>query len=260
MAIRRSTRGASLSIADSSIMPRGYGLASLVEVVILSWGWRRRAIAFVSGAIGALALPPFSAFALIAAPLTIAVWLIDGAHNRGESRPLIGSLRAAFGAGWWMGFGYFLAGLWWVGSAFLVEADKFAWALPLGVVALPAVLAVFPAVGFAIARALWSPGPARIFALAFGLGFTLWARGLLFTGFPWNDLGMSLGSNLPLAQIASLVGLHGLTFLTIAIFAAPATLWRVGEGRLNFAPAGLAALALALIAAFGAFRLAAPAS
>ena len=249
-----------MSLADSSVMPRANVLASLVEGVILSWGWRRRAIAFVSGAVGALALPPFSLFALIALPLTIAVWLIDGAQDRGSGRPLIASMRAAFGAGWWMGFGYFLAGLWWVGAAFLVEADKFAWALPLGVVALPAVLAVFPAVGFAIARALWSPGPARIFALAFGLGLAEWARGLLFTGFPWNDLGMALGSNLALAQIASLVGLHGLTFLTIAIFAAPATLWRVGEGRLNLAPAGLAALALALIAAFGAFRLAAPAS
>ena len=248
-----------MSLADSSVMPRANVLASLVEGVILSWGWRRRAIAFVSGAVGALALPPFSLFALIALPLTIAVWLIDGAQDRGP-RPLIASMRAAFGAGWWMGFGYFLAGLWWVGAAFLVEADKFAWALPLGVVALPAVLAVFPAVGFAIARALWSPGPARIFALAFGLGLTEWARGLLFTGFPWNDLGMALGSNLTLAQIASLVGLHGLTFLTVAIFATPATLWRVGEGRLNLAPAGLAALALALIAAFGAFRLAAPAS
>jgi apolipoprotein N-acyltransferase len=107
---------------------------------------------------------------------------------------------------------------------------------------------------------LWSPGPARVFALAFGLGLTEWARGLVFTGFPWNDLGMALGSNLVLAQIASVVGLHGLTFLTIAIFAAPATLWRVGEGRLDLAPAGLAVLALALIAAFGAFRLAAPAS
>lgn len=249
-----------MSLADSSVMPRANVLASLVEGVILSWGWRRRAIAFISGAVGALALPPFSLFALIALPLTVAVWLIDGAQDRGSGRPLIASMRAAFGAGWWMGFGYFLAGLWWVGAAFLVEADKFAWALPLGVVALPAVLAVFPAVGFAIARALWSPGPSRVFALAFGLGLTEWARGLLFTGFPWNDLGMALGSNLALAQIASLIGLHGLTFLTIAIFAAPATLWRVGEGRLNLAPAGLAALALALIGAFGAFRLAAPAS
>ena len=252
--------GCSLSLAGSTAMPRVNVLGSLVEGVILSWGWRRRAIAFVSGAAGALALPPFSLFVFIAAPLTIAVWLIDGAQDRGSGRPLIGSMRAAFGAGWWMGFGYFLAGLWWVGAAFLVEADKFAWALPLGVVALPAVLALFPAAGFAIARALWSAGPARVFALAFGLGLAEWARGLVFTGFPWNDLGMALGSNLALAQVASLVGLHGLTFLTIAIFAAPATLWRVGEGRLNLAPAGLAALGLVLIAAFGAFRLAAPAS
>src|SRR5271166_6440194 len=190
--IRRSTWDGSLSLADSSVMPRANVLASLVEGVILSWGWRRRAIAFVSGAVGALALPPFSLFPLIAAPLTIAVWLIDGAHDRGERRPLIASLRAAFGAGWWMGFGYFVAGLWWVGSAFLVEADRFAWALPLEIVALPAALAFFPAAGFVAARLLWSPGPARIFALAFGLGLAEWARGLLFTGFPWNDLGMAL--------------------------------------------------------------------
>ena len=176
------------------VMPRANVLASLIEGVILSWGWRRRAIAFISGAVGALALPPFSLFVLIAVPLTIAVWLIDGAQDRASGRPLIASLRAAFGAGWWMGFGYFLAGLWWVGSAFLVEADKFAWALPLAVVALPAALAVFPAAGFALARLLWSPGPcARFSRSRSGLALAEWARGLLFTGFPWNDLGMALG-------------------------------------------------------------------
>jgi len=249
-----------LSVADSTILPRPNAAAALIEGIILSWGWRRRAIAFVSGAAGALALPPLSLFPLIAVPLTIAVWLIDGAQDHRRGRRLSASLKAAFGAGWWMGFGYFLAGLWWVGSALLVEADKFAWALPLAVVALPAVLAVFPAAGFALARLLWSPGPARVFALAFGLGVAEWARGLLFTGFPWNDLGMALGVNLTLAQTASLVGLHGLTFLTVAIFAAPATLWRVSESRLNLTPTVVAALALALIAAFGAFRLMAPPS
>jgi apolipoprotein N-acyltransferase len=249
-----------LSVADSAMMPRANLLASLIEGVILSWGWKRRAIAFVSGAAGALALPPLSLFPLIAVSLTIAVWLIDGAQDRESGRPLADSLRAAFGAGWWMGFGYFLAGLWWVGSALLVEADKFAWALPLAVVALPAVLAFFPAAGFALARLLWSPGPLRVFALAVGLGVAEWARGLLFTGFPWNDLGMALGVNLTLAQTASLVGLHGLTFLTIAIFAAPATLWRVSESRLNLKPTAVALVALALIAAFGAFRLMTPAS
>jgi apolipoprotein N-acyltransferase len=241
-------------------MPRVNGLPSLIEGIILSWGWRRRAIAFVSGAVGALALPPLSLFPLIAVPLTTAVWLIDGAQDRGSGRPLTASLSAAFGAGWWVGFGYFLSSLWWVGSALLVEADKFAWALPLAVVAMPAALAVFPAAGFALARLVWSPGPLRIFALAFGLGVAEWARGLLFTGFPWNDLGMALGVNLALAQTASLVGLHGLAFLTIAIFATPATLWRVSENRLNLTPSVVAVLALALIAAFGALRLTAPAS
>jgi apolipoprotein N-acyltransferase len=253
-------RGDSLSVADSTMLPRANGPSSLIEGVILSWGWRRRAIAFIAGAAGALALPPFSIFVLIAVPLTVAVWLIDGAQDRGSRRPFVASLRAAFGAGWWMGFGYFLAGLWWVGSALLVEADKFAWALPLAVVALPAALAVFPGVGFALARLLWSPGPWRIFALAIGLGVAEWARGLLFTGFPWNDLGMALGVNLALAQTASLVGLHGLTFLTIVIFAAPATLWRVSDGRFDPAPTIVAALALVLMAAFGELRLMAPAS
>ena len=249
-----------MSLADSPAVPRANVLGSFAEGVILSWGWRRRAIAFCAGAAGALALPPFSLFALMVVPMTVAIWLIDGAYDRGGGRAFMASLRAAFGAGWWMGFGYFVAGLWWVGAAFLVEADKFAWALPLGVVALPAGLAVFPAIGFAIARALWSPGPLRILAFAFGLGVSEWARGLLFTGFPWNDLGMSLGANLMLAQVASVIGLHGLTFLAIAIFAAPATLWRIGEARFNVAPTTLAALTLALMAAFGEMRLSAPAS
>lgn len=260
MAIRPMRKGDSLSVADSAVIPRANGLASLIERIILSWGWRRRAIAFISGAAGALALPPLSLFALMAVPLTISVWLIDGAQDRAPGRSLSASPSAAFGAGWWMGFGYFIAGLWWVGSALLVDAGKFAWALPLAVVALPAALAVFPAAGFALARLFWSPGPLRIFALAFGLGMAEWARGLLFTGFPWNDVGMALGVNLALAQTASLVGLHGLTFLTIAIFAAPATLWRVSESRLNLTPTIVAALALVLMATFGGLRLMSPPS
>jgi apolipoprotein N-acyltransferase len=71
---------------------------------------------------------------------------------------------------------------------------------------------------------------------------------------------MAMGVNLALAQTASLVGLHGLTFLTIATFAAPATLLRVSESRFDPAPTIVAALALVLIAAFGEFRLMAPES
>ncbi len=231
--------------------------ATLPANVILSWGWRRRAIAFLSGAIGAFALPPFGLFFLMAVPMTVAVWLIDGSQAGGSAA--FARLKAAFGAGWWFGFGYFLVGLWWVGAACLVDGDKFLWALPFGVLVLPAGLAFFPAFGLALAALLWSSGPRRVLALAFGLGLSEWARGLLFTGFPWNDIGMALGSNLTLAQIASAVGLHGLAFIAIAIFAAPATLWRA-EGGVAPEPTIVAVLALLAIVAFGAYRLSAPAS
>ena len=235
------------------------GLRALGQSVILAWDWRRRAIAFVAGAVGVLALPPFDFFPAIVAPMTAAVWLIDGSavvDARGRSRGR--SMRSAFAVGWWWGFGYFVAGLWWLGAAFLVEADKFAWALPLGVLALPAGLAFFPALGFALARLLWSPGPARILALAAGLAASEWLRAVALTGFPWNEYGMALGQNLVLAQVASIVGLHGLTILTIAIFAAPATLADEPGGRWFSSPivAGLAALGL--LVAFGAYRLSAP--
>jgi apolipoprotein N-acyltransferase len=71
---------------------------------------------------------------------------------------------------------------------------------------------------------------------------------------------MCLGGNLALAQIASIVGVHGLTFIAIAIFAAPATLWRFNASRFALAPAVVAAAALLLIAGFGEYRLTAPPS
>jgi apolipoprotein N-acyltransferase len=233
--------------------------AGLAQAVILSWGWRRRAIAFVGGAAGALAMPPVDFAPALIIPMTLAVWLIDGAVDRAEGGGLAwASLRAAFGAGWWLGFGYFVAGLWWVGSAFLVDADKFAWALPFGVLGLPAVLAIFPALGCALARLIWRPDAWRILSLAVGLGASEWLRCVVLTGFPWNELGMALGVNLELAQVASIVGLHGLTLLAVAIFAAPATLWT--EARRRWPPTAIAAVALAAIFAFGVWRVSAPAS
>ncbi len=251
----------SLSLLDSAPLPREGAFRLFAQSVILAWGWPRRALAFFGGALGALAMPPLSFALALVAPLALAVWLIDGSVDRGlRETTRWASLRAAFGAGWWWGFGYFTASLWWLGSAFLVEPDKFAWALPLGVLGLPAALAFFPAVGFALARLLWLPGAARVLALAVGLGASEWLRCVAFTGFPWNEIGMALGQNVVSAQIASIVGLHGLTLAAVAIFAAPATLWTESEARRRWAPTILAALALVAIFGFGAYRLDAPAS
>lgn len=235
-------------------------MISVAERVILAEGWRRRAVAFVAGALGALAMAPFDLFPALLAPMVVGVWLLDGASETAGARRgalSFAALRAAFGAGWWLGFGYFLAGLWWLGAAFLVEADKFAWALPLGVVGLPIILAIFTGAGFTLARVLWRPGSGRVLIFAAALTASELARGLLFTGFPWNVWGMALGGNLVLAQAGSLVGLYGLTLLAVAIFASPATLADPTESapRRWSRAMTVATLALAALAAFGGLRL-----
>lgn len=219
----------------------------------LSRGWRRLAAAFLAGALGALAMPPFGVLPALVVSLALAVWLTDGAAATRTG--LVRALGACFLVGWAWGFGYLTAGLWWLGSAFLVEADEFAWALPLGVVGLPAVLALFYGAGFAAARLVWSRGAGRIAALAFGLAGAEWLRGHLITGFPWNTLGMALGQNLWLMQAAAFIGLYGLTLFAVLICAAPATLATGTHPRGRYGPSAAAAITLAALALWGAERV-----
>lgn len=198
-------------------------------------------------------MPPFGFLPALALSLVPAVLLMDGTAKDGPSR--WAHVKAAAFIGWFWGFGYFVAGLWWLGAAFLVEADQFAWALPFGVLGLPAVLAFFPAFGFVLARLLWLPDASRVFALSFGLTVSEVMRGHLFTGFPWNSPGMALGQNLWLMQNASLVGLYGLTFMAVAICAAPALLLTGRTRRERLMSPALALLVLGIMAGFGLWRI-----
>ena len=119
--------------------------------IVLLWGWRRRAAAFAAGALAVLAQPPFDFFAACFISFPVLVWLLDGAAGDG-GRGFPARLTAFFATGWWFGFGYFLAGLWWIGAALLVEADAHAWAMPFAVLGLPAVLALFFGLACALAE------------------------------------------------------------------------------------------------------------
>lgn len=224
---------------------------SFVNSIVLAWGWPRAAIAFVAGAVSALAMAPIHLWPVLFVTFPMVVWLIDGAAA-GRFK----GVTAAAMAGWWFGFGYFLAGLYWIGAAFLVDAKTFGWLLPFAVILMPAGLALFTAAGFALARFLWRPGAMRIVALAVALTVTEWLRGHVLTGFPWNAFGYALTGPLTLAQSASLVGLWGLTFIAIAVFASPAALMdEESETRRRWLPLTASALVLVLMTAFGALRL-----
>ncbi|WP_370675883.1 apolipoprotein N-acyltransferase [Pleomorphomonas sp. PLEO] len=179
--------------------------------------------AFAAGALSALALSPIYAGPILFLTLPALVLLIDGAVVAGPRG--VRRLRPAAVTGWWFGFGYFLAGLHWVGMAFLAEGrSELVPLMPFAVAGLAAGLALFTAFGALIARLLWSDGPTRIFALAVGLGASEWLRGHVLTGFPWNLLGQAVAFTDLTAQGASVVGIYGLTFAGIAVFAAPVLL------------------------------------
>jgi apolipoprotein N-acyltransferase len=222
-----------------------------VHPIILSWGWRRALIAFAAGAISTLALAPFSVWPIMALTFPVLVLLLDGA-GKGSA----GVLAAAV-VGWWFGFGYFLAGLYWVGYAFLVDAKTFGWLLPVAVTALPAGLAIFTAFGAVLARLLWTPGPTRLITLAVALTIAEWLRGHVLTGFPWNSFGYALTSPLALGQSASLVGLWGLTALAVLLFSTPALLAdHRRDTRHPWLALSAAAAVLIAMAVFGTVRLA----
>ncbi|WP_246662169.1 apolipoprotein N-acyltransferase [Prosthecodimorpha hirschii] len=235
---------------------RGPGRAGPVERIagslVLAWGWRRALAAGLAGGLAALSQAPIHAFPVLWIALPVLVFLLDGAVETADGGRS-GRWRAAFGIGWCFGAGYFLAGLWWIGSAFLVDPLRFGWLLPIALAALSAGLGLFTGLGTLIARLLWTDGPARILALAVGLWISEYLRGHILTGFPWNALGYGLAANDTLMQAASLVGLDGMTLLAGLIFAAPAA--AVGRGRAGLATAAAGLALFAAVAGFGVWRL-----
>ncbi|WP_334176499.1 apolipoprotein N-acyltransferase [Pseudoxanthobacter sp.] len=229
------------------------GLDRLAARLAALTGLRRLGAAFAGGALCALAMPPFGFFPALLVSLPVLVFLIDGA-SRLPSRGA--RLKSAAAAGWAWGFGAFLAGLWWIGAAFLVDAEAYGWVMPAAVAGLPAGLGLFPALASAAAVLMWRRGTVRIAVLAACLAGSEWLRGHVATGFPWNDLGYALTSGPLLMQSASAIGVSGLGLVAALAGAAPAAAF----GPLGRRPGGLGfvaamALVLAGLAVFGAVRL-----
>jgi len=196
-------------------------MEALAYRVMLLSGAGRAAVAFLAGALAVGALAPFDFFAVVFISFPVLVWLLDGANGDADAG-FLRRLAPAFWTGWWFGFGYFLAGLWWIGGALLVEADTFAWALPLAVVGLPMVLAIFYGLAAALARLLWSDGAGRIAALAFCFGLVEWLRIFVLTGFPWNEIAYTLMPVPMMMQSVHILGLAAMNALVVFIAAAPA--------------------------------------
>jgi apolipoprotein N-acyltransferase len=197
-------------------------------------GWRAWATALGLGAAGALALPPVHAVPVLLLVIPGLLLLLEG------RRP-----RQAAAIGFAFGMGHHIAGLYWISHALLTEPERWGLLVPIAVpgIALPLALFLVPV---AMAAAWLPAGWRRVLGFAGAWVLAEMARGVLFTGFPWNLIGTVWAFDALPLQAAAFVGVHGLGLLTVLVAASPLLGWRGLAG---------AAAGVALVGALSVLRL-----
>ena len=156
----------------------------------------RISLALLSGLLLTL---PFLSFSLGPAAWVALVPLLAALKDR--------TLREGFLLGWLTGAVWSWGGLYWL---HLVTVP--------GYLVLGLYLALYPALWSAGAAAVWARRPGWLWWAA-PAGWTAleYLRTHLFTGFPWNLLGVSQVRHLSLIQVSSLAGVYGVGFLLVLV-------------------------------------------
>jgi apolipoprotein N-acyltransferase len=167
------------------------------------------------------------------------------------------TVRRGFLLGLITGFVHFAGTVYWTGATVQTFGG------------LPWPVAAFVAGLLVAYMALYIAGTGAIVAMlvrAFGLTGLLTApaawvtmeylRGILIGGFPWIPLGNTMVTLLPLAQLASITGVYGLS-LVVALVNVGFTLAALGTGRIRLAGVAGTLLLIAAISIWGAGRMAA---
>lgn len=202
----------------------------------------------------ALSFPKYGhpAVAFIAlTPLYIALsgWTGDARGCRGVST------RRGFLLGLLTGFIHYMGTVYWT-SATVATFGGLSWVIAIPVAALLALyMALFVAA---------SSAASAVLIRRFGAGGVMlapatwvaaeYARAYLFGGFPWVPLGNAVVTLLPIAQLASLTGVYGLSWLLATVHACFA-ITAISGGRRRVIAAATAVTLLTVTSVWGAARL-----
>lgn len=174
--------------------------------------YQKYVLAVISGLLLILSQPNFNLFPLAwvgLIPLLVCLKLTS-------------SWKAAFWCGYVTGAVFFFGMTYWI---VLLYPYANIVVTTFGCLALVAYLAVYPAIFSAVLYRLSKhPGVRYIFiAPVIWIGLE-WVRSWMLTGFPWGSMGYSQWNNLYAIQIASITGVHGVSFVVVLLNAAIANL------------------------------------
>lgn len=181
--------------------------------------WRVLLTGAIVGAIAALGQAPFGVFPATLIGLALGAALIGRAPTA----------RWAGFATWSLGLGYFTVTLIWIVQPFLVDIARHGWMAPFALFFMAGGMALFwglagwGAMKLSRGRMLW-------LALGAAIGVAELLRGWIFGGFPWGGPGL-IWIDTPVAGLARVIGVYGLSALTVALGAAiwPAVASRWGR-------------------------------
>ena len=223
------------------------------ETIDPAISWRARGLGFATGAMGVLGLAPFHLW-----PATVAMFAVLFVRLRGVARA-----REGFSVGLWTGLGYFSCGMFWIAQAFFERGAEYVPLIVPLVLGLFVLLSLFWGAAGALFAGMRSSGGVRAGWDAVALAALIWlaefARGHLFGGFPWNLPGYAWEAGTAMSQLASVVGVWGLSALVIlsGTFSGLAVVeWRRAQGGRSLAAGTVALGIVAGSFAFGAARLA----
>ncbi len=169
-------------------------------------------LALLAGVVAALGQAPFGLWPATLIGLALGFWLIGGA----------GRARRAAWLGWAFGLGHFALTFIWIVQPFLVDVERHGWMAPFALFFMAGGMALFWAAAGWLQhrlRAGWAG-----FAIAFGLAEL--ARGHVLTGLPWGGPGL-VWIDTPVAQLAAVVGVSGLSVLSFGFAAGLVSALRV---------------------------------
>lgn len=172
--------------------------------------------ALIAGLLSATGFAPLDWWPLLLIGLAVLLHLVHEAP----------SLKSAALRGWTFGLGHFAVGSNWLQHAFDYQ-DKMPPALGyLAVVLVACYLAIYPAIAVALAwlfksrvemRSGWAePDSGYVFAAAAAWMVGEALRGWMFTGYPWDPIGMAWVST-PIAALAAWIGTYALSGVTMVV-------------------------------------------
>jgi apolipoprotein N-acyltransferase len=166
--------------------------------------------------------------------------------------------RSAFVLGLLTGVVYFSGTLYWLVETMTTFGDLATPVALLVAAVLVAYLSLFPAAfAVAVARLRVSLGVrAAVLCAAPIWVATELGRQYVWDGFPWALLGYSQVTVLPIAQLASVTGVYGLSFLLVLTSAAVALVILNAGGRKRWTMAVVVLALVAGLAAWGRWRIA----